>query len=122
MSRARYTVEDADELLGTLVPLLEGLRDAHLAMDERHDAVMNSVPTNGGGQVHKEYMDAMRVAERARETLEELAIVLRDPMTGLIDFPAERDGEEVFLCWRLGEERVAWWHSIDSGFAGREPL
>jgi hypothetical protein len=51
-----------------------------------------------------------------------LGIQVRDPQTGLIDFLSERDGEEIFLCWRLGEDAVAWWHPIDSGFAGRQPL
>ncbi|HZP56100.1 MAG TPA: DUF2203 domain-containing protein [Dehalococcoidia bacterium] len=41
---------------------------------------------------------------------------------GLVDFPSERDGRVVYLCWRLGEERIAWWHEIDAGFAGRRPL
>jgi hypothetical protein len=41
---------------------------------------------------------------------------------GLVDFPAERDGHTVYLCWKLGEDRIAWWHEIDAGFAGRQPL
>jgi len=45
----------------------------------------------------------------------------RDPETGLIDFPAERDGERVFLCWRLGEDEVAFYHGEHSGFSGRKP-
>jgi len=49
-------------------------------------------------------------------------IILRDAETGLIDFPSERDGQEIFLCWRLGEERVGFWHGPESGFTGRRPL
>lgn len=41
---------------------------------------------------------------------------------GLVDFPARRDGEQVFLCWQLGERDVAWWHGLDEGFRGRKPL
>jgi hypothetical protein len=41
---------------------------------------------------------------------------------GLIDFPSEREGRVVYLCWRLGEDAIRWWHEIDSGFAGRQPL
>jgi hypothetical protein len=51
-----------------------------------------------------------------------LGVVVRDPSTGLVDFPAERDGEPVYLCWRLGEDEVAHWHDRDSGFSGRKPL
>jgi hypothetical protein len=60
-----------------------------------------------------------------REDIQYLAdanIVLRDPETGLIDFPAERDGEPMFLCWRLGEGDVAFWHDTQSGFSSRKPL
>jgi hypothetical protein len=49
-------------------------------------------------------------------------VVVRDPSTGLVDFPAERDGEPVYLCWRLGEDEVAHWHDRDSGFSSRQPL
>ncbi len=41
---------------------------------------------------------------------------------GLFDFPSDRDGRVVYLCWRAGEERISWWHELDAGFAGREPL
>ena len=41
---------------------------------------------------------------------------------GLVDFPSIRDGEEIYLCWKLDEQRVAWWHEPDAGFAGRQPL
>jgi hypothetical protein len=48
--------------------------------------------------------------------------VVRDIDRGLIDFPAIRDGQEVYLCWELGEDRVAWWHELDAGYGGRQPL
>ena len=56
------------------------------------------------------------------EGLEELGIVLRDPVRGLIDFPAIHLGRQVHLCWQLGEEDLDWWHFPDEGFAGRHPL
>jgi hypothetical protein len=49
-------------------------------------------------------------------------ITLRDIQAGRIDFPALVNGRQVWLCWRLGEEDVAWWHELDTGFAGRQPL
>ena len=51
-----------------------------------------------------------------------MGIVVRDPSSGLIDFPSKREGKVVFLCWRVGEERIAYWHDPESGFAGRKPL
>ena len=62
-----------------------------------------------------------RIADQAREVAESGAII-KDLDAGLLDFLALRDGREVFLCWRLGEERIAWWHEIDAGLSGRQPL
>jgi hypothetical protein len=63
----------------------------------------------------------MAVAVAVR-SLESMDVVLKDAMTGLVDFYSNRDGEVVELCWRLGEERVANWHRVGEGFEGRKPL
>ncbi len=65
--------------------------------------------------------DRERLMEYGRE-LQNLGVELKDPYTGLIDFPCRMDGREVYLCWRLGEPEVAHWHELDAGFAGRQPL
>jgi hypothetical protein len=49
-------------------------------------------------------------------------VELKDVEQGLLDFPHEREGRVVYLCWRLGEEGIGWWHDLDVGFAGRQPL
>ncbi len=54
--------------------------------------------------------------------LQELGVECKSMETGLVDFPAERDGRVVYLCWRHGEPRVAHWHDVEGGFAGRQPL
>lgn len=119
---AVYTPESANEMLPTVAGLVEQLRDAQSAMEQRVEAVRSSAPTNGGGEAHREFVHAARVASSAARALHDLGIQVRDPERGLIDFPSERGGEPVFLCWRLGEERVAYWHPRDTGFAGRRPL
>ena len=62
---------------------------------------------------------------KLRETINrihETGCIVKDLEEGLIDFPALRKGEEVCLCWKLGEERIAFWHRMEEGFAGRKPL
>ena len=54
--------------------------------------------------------------------LEAVDIVVRDVERGLVDFPALRDGEEVYLCWLVDEDEIGFWHGLDAGFAGRRPL
>lgn len=117
-----FTVEDAEALLPAVRPLLEDLLAAHGQMDELHERVMTSSPTNGGGEAHRAFSDAASRASRALASITEMGIVVRDPASGLVDFPAEREGARVFLCWRLGEEGLGWWHPPETGFAGRQPL
>jgi hypothetical protein len=117
-----FSVEEANALLPTVAELVRELREAHEAMEERQDDVTESIPTNGGGTVHREFLDASTRAAKALDRLQELGIVVRDPSSGLVDFPAVREGQEVFLCWRLGEDSVAWFHPPETGFAGRQPL
>jgi len=59
---------------------------------------------------------------RCIERLERLGVLVKDLDRGLVDFPALRDGEEVLLCWQVGEEDVGYWHGVAEGFAGRKPL
>jgi hypothetical protein len=54
--------------------------------------------------------------------IEESGVHLKDVQLGLIDFPSERDGEIVYLCWQFGEPEIAYWHRVEDGFAGRQPL
>lgn len=57
-----------------------------------------------------------------KRELEELGIQLKDPRLGLVDYPSEMNGRPVLLCWRLGETEVRFWHEVDAGYAGRQPL
>jgi hypothetical protein len=118
----RFTIDEANAALTDLVPLLETLRDAQRAMAERQDEVQSSATGNGGGGAGKEFLEASQEAGRAMAEIDALGIIVRDPEAGLVDFPAERDGDEIFLCWRLGEDTVGWWHPTDTGFSGRQPL
>jgi hypothetical protein len=54
--------------------------------------------------------------------IDELGVTLREIETGLIDFPALANGRQIWLCWRLGEGDVEWWHELSDGFSGRRPL
>ena len=72
--------------------------------------------------LHEELDRVNTVLAEAMKALEEIGVVIKDLDAGLIDFPALRDGEQVFLCWQLGEQDVAWWHGLDEGFRGRKPI
>lgn len=123
MSEERlYTVEEANARLPELREMLTRIRETRqdvLASAERLGA---RVVADGGGHDGREYWAALAALRHDVLRLAEEGIVLRDPETGLVDFPSEREGRRVFLCWRLGEDRVAHWHEPNAGFGGRRPL
>jgi hypothetical protein len=69
-----------------------------------------------------EFAAAAAELESCVESLVALGVRVKDPDTGLVDFPALRHGQEVLLCWQAGEDAVEWWHGLDSGFAGRSRI
>jgi hypothetical protein len=72
--------------------------------------------------LEREAMAIARDIDAYERELEALGIVLKDRRLGLVDFPGEIDGRRVWLCWRLGEPSVQYWHDLDAGYAGRQPV
>jgi hypothetical protein len=98
------------------------IRTARHVVIRAGERIRSQVAADGGGHEGKDYWNALQTLRSEVERLAADGILLRDPETGLIDFPGELGGRRVFLCWRPDEERVAFWHGADSGFAGRQPL
>ena len=122
MGDKRYSVQEANALLPYLAPTLVELRDKFEAAAEIKIAVAQAAATNGwSSQREKWSLTLARVAELF-ERLQKWEVELREVSTGLVDFPTLMNGEDAYLCWRLGEPEVAYWHPLDSGFAGRRPL
>jgi hypothetical protein len=119
-----FTRAEANALLPQLTRLLSQLRDAkdELTDAEAHEALSEAAPSNGGGEQGRQVGVAFLEVRRLLGTLEEAGIVVRDIDRGLVDFPALIDGREVYLCWELGEDDVAYWHDLEGGYGGREPL
>jgi hypothetical protein len=124
MAERLYRLEEANALVPKLRPLLERIRDNQkaLAEDKTLAVVRQKASHNGGGLPGGHLAAVTKSLERDLGQLQEWGIVLRDPSIGLIDFFHERDGRTVFLCWKLGEARVEWWHPLETGIAGRQRL
>jgi hypothetical protein len=120
-----FTVEEANSLLPELRVLLQDLalhRDALRERAPHIEPILRAAITNGGGRVGSEYgVEAYRLY-LAIERIRELGVVLKDLDVGLLDFPHEREGRVVFLCWHPPEESVGYWHEIEAGYAGRQPI
>lgn len=118
-----YTVEQANEMLPDLRERLARIRVARQTLLRTAVKIRGRVASDGGGKDGgRDYWEAKQTLGAEVAHLAELDIALRDPETGLVDLPGERDGALVFLCWRADEDRVAHWHDRSTGFAGRKPL
>jgi hypothetical protein len=120
-----FTVEEANALLPRLRELLDDLtlhRDAVREKAPHLDPILRAALANGGGRVGSEYGVEAYKLYLAIGRIHELGVLLKDLDMGLLDFPHEREGRIVFLCWHPPEERVGYWHEIEAGYAGRRPL
>ncbi len=127
-----YRLDDARAMLPQVIPVLERLQ----ATLTEYRAVQSSIqalargasgdghalanPWEEGGEDRVESL-----GQQLRDAVEQLdrwGIEVKDPARGLIDFYWEREGEVVYLCYLLGEPEIAFWHSLSTGFAGRQPV
>lgn len=122
MSEKFYSVGEANALLPKLRPLLERVRRLAQELGQDTTTIRARAAQNGGGKGTRQVTDKAQAMERDLQLLESWQVVLRDPSIGLIDFPHQREGGTVFLCWKLDETRVEWWHPVDTGIAGRRRL
>jgi hypothetical protein len=127
-----FTLEEANEALSEVRPLTEelvGHRRALVELQERQVALTTRIAGNGGNvepheleEVQEQLDEEVAGIAKCVAQIHELGALVKDLDDGLVDFPARRDDEEILLCWRLGEDTIAFWHGLDEGFSGRKPL
>lgn len=117
-----YTPESANALLPELAPALVELRQRLEEAARLRGEVAQAAQSNGGGVDRGGTQEVLARIEELMGRIDAWGLILRDVGSGLVDFPAEIEGSEAFLCWRLGEAEVAFWHPTDEGFGGRRPL
>jgi hypothetical protein len=121
-----YTLEQANATRPWVAERVRRLADARgrlIAVGGGVERALKALdPSVGGAYPGREAARALVELSRALAELEALDIVVRDVERGLVDFPALRDGEEVYLCWLIDEPAIEFWHGLDAGFAGRRRL
>lgn len=132
VAKRYFTPEEANEALAQVRPLAERMverRAELLAARARNAEARAAIAGNGGGLPPEELAALAEAVDEAAAALRdaiaglvELGVLVKDLDSGLVDFPALREGEEVLLCWHVGEDAVAFWHGLEEGFAGRRPL
>ncbi len=126
-----FTLNEANALLSRLSELLLQMQESkakHDQLREKATEYVHRMSSNGHviemelNETRQELAKATAELNSLIERGRELGCEVKDIDQGLVDFRAERDGREVYLCWKLGEPQVRWWHELDTGFAGRRPL
>jgi hypothetical protein len=127
VASANQTLPLVRAIVSDIVELYPEVRDR----EERLSRITRGRPKDArpgdpySEEVEQVRQDLERDVERLQgfiDELQELGVDFKDPVMGLVDFPAKRDGKEVCLCWKLGESSVDFWHTLESGFQGREKL
>ena len=127
---ARYFgIDEANARVADVRPLLEQLRTDRDRVAELQAELQREMEGNGSAEHAAELAereeDLREIVRRMQSTVGEIdamGITLRDIGSGLIDFPALVNGRPIWLCWRLGEDDIAWWHEANAGFESRQPL
>ena len=144
MSRAHFTVDEVEALIPMLerifvqvLQLRAGLRALGQKLDragvkpsrqdslEADDVEMESEIDSGPPAVRQAKAVFRGLDEALNDEIERIQALggeVKDLELGLVDFPSTREGEEILLCWKLGEKSIGYWHSVDGGFASRRPI
>ncbi|MBI4003982.1 MAG: DUF2203 domain-containing protein [Candidatus Omnitrophica bacterium] len=130
-----FTVAEANALLPQVIPLIEQLQGIARSIQQTAQQLNETVEkvTAGNGypiqslkvkirELTEHQLQLVEAFQSAHAQLEDLGAMLKDLTVGLVDFYGLRDGEPIFLCWKIGEDRIRFWHALEAGFAGRQPL
>ena len=127
-----FTVDEASVFVSWLESKFTEL-DPYRAENERcqrrAEDLLQKGRSNGHGDVDEELHRMLQMAQELQKSIQDIlsqitdkGIIVRDMARGLVDFPSHREGRTVHLCWHRGETGIGFWHEVDAGFAGRQPL
>lgn len=131
MPERHFSRDEAEAMLPQVAPLLWQAQRLKKEHDEAQGQLA-ALEARGRGNGHGVDTDIGRVRVAIQKAAAEINVIvervrglgieIKDLNMGLIDFPSQVGGREVYLCWKLGEEHIAWWHELDTGYASRRPL
>jgi hypothetical protein len=120
-----FTLSEARSLVPRLRKLLSRMkieRDRLADMRAEIDCAREKAEFGGGSTVGPTYLRHLVGFSEAVQEVQLIGVHIKDFRRGLVDFPYDRDGRVVYLCWKLDEDEIGWWHETDAGFGGRQPL
>jgi len=127
-----FTLDEANAAVAQLRPVVEQLVEHRRRLDaaqRRQAQLLTRIAGNGGDMQPSDLREVAAAIQAEADVIGECAERINDAGAqiksleeGLLDFPSTRDGEDILLCWKLGEEEIRYWHAPSEGFAGRKPL
>ncbi|MCA9472584.1 MAG: DUF2203 domain-containing protein [Nitrospirales bacterium] len=120
-----FTLEEANSLIPQLEQLWGRIKEGKIILVETREEIQKAsahAHLGGGSLVGPQYIQALKDINESLHTIHELGVIVKDVDIGLCDFPYLLDGKIVYLCWKIGEEKISWWHETTSGYAGRQVL
>jgi hypothetical protein len=120
-----FTVQQANEVVTIIRPLMHQLLEMRASIQEKQPEAwpaLEKAAGNGGNKVASKVALEFEKMETLVKAIQGTGALLKDLNSGLVDFLSLRDGREVYLCWRYGEEQIQYWHEIEAGFSGRNPI
>ena len=120
-----FSLEEANNVLKVIRPLMDevqAIRQKILANQPEAWPAIEKSAGNGGNRALSNMVQDFERFDALIHQIQDTGAQIKDINTGLLDFSALKDGREVYLCWQYGEEEIAFWHEVEAGFAGRQPI
>jgi hypothetical protein len=120
-----FTVAEANEIVQIIRPLMQQLLKLRQSVQVKQPeawAALEKAAGNGGNKASGKIAMEFAKMESLVQAIQGTGALVKDLNNGLVDFLTIREGREVYLCWQYGEEEIGYWHDIETGFSGRQPL
>ena len=120
-----FTLPEANEVLNSIRPLMDAIQEIRQAILKKQPEAWPAIEKsagNGGNRALSNMVQDFEKLDALVHQIQDLGVLIKDINLGLLDFPALRDGREVYLCWQYGEDEIAFWHEVEAGFVGRQPI
>jgi len=120
-----FTLQQANEALKIIRPLMDDVQEIRqkiLASQPEAWPAIEKSAGNGGNKALSSIVSEFEKLDALIHQIFNTGVQIKDINIGLLDFSAMRDGREVYLCWQYGEDDIAYWHEVDAGYAGRQPI
>lgn len=122
-----FSVDEANKTLPLVRRIVTDIASTHRSMLERLSELRaqdaeSAASAGQRGELENEIEELAETVNRFIAELAEIGALFKGFEEGLVDFYSTLDGRPIFLCWKLGEESIQWWHELDAGYAGRRPL